>query len=322
LGYTESQGDPALRERIAALSGVAAEDVLVVVPEEGILLTTLALVEPGDRVVVETPCYQSLAEVARWRGAEVVEWPLVEEGGGWRMDLDRLAGLIRGARLLVVNAPHNPTGHLPARAELDRIVAMCEAGGVLLLCDEMYRGLEHDPAARLPCAASLSPRAIALSGLSKTFGLPGLRLGWLAARDPGVRARLGRWKDYTTICAPAPSELLGRLALEHAERLVERNLAIVLANLAGARAFAARWPELLAWREPRAGSVAFARLVAGGAAAFAEAAVERAGVMIAASPLFDFGDAHIRIGLGRRDFPVAIAALEGYLRRDHPTRSP
>jgi len=322
LGYTESQGDPALRERIAALCEVAAEDVLVVVPEEGILLAALSAVEPGDRVVVQTPCYQSLSDVAAWRGAEVVPWPLVEDGGSWRMDLGHLDALLEpGTRMLVVNAPHNPTGHLPEPKELDGIVALCEERGARLFVDEMYRGLEHDPAARLPSAASLDPRAVSLGGLSKTYGLPGLRLGWLVTRDEELRRRLGRWKDYTTICAPAPSELLGRIALEHAGRLAERSRAIVVENLGHARAFAARWPDLLAWREPRAGSVAFARVLdPAGATAFADGAVEHGGVMIVASPLFDFGDAHIRIGLGRRNFTLAISALEGYLRRDHITR--
>jgi aspartate/methionine/tyrosine aminotransferase len=322
LGYTESQGDPALRERIAALCGVDAGEVLVVVPEEGILLAALSIVEPGDRVVVQTPCYQSLSEIAAWRGAEVVPWPLVEDAGTWRMDLGHLDALLEpGTRLLLVNAPHNPTGHLPSRQELDAIVALCEERGARLFLDEMYRGLEHDPAARLPCAASLTARAISLGGLSKTYGLPGLRLGWLVTRDEDLRRRLGRWKDYTTICAPAPSERLATLALEHGERLVERNRPIVLENLERARALAERWPDVLAWREPRAGSVAFARVLdPAGATALADGAVEHDGVMIVASPLFDFGDAHIRIGLGRRNFALAISALEGYLRRVHITR--
>jgi aspartate/methionine/tyrosine aminotransferase len=242
---------------------------------------------------------------------------MVETETGWRIDLDRLRALVTPkTNLLVINFPHNPTGALPTPAEMDAIVELCESRGVWLFSDEMYRGLEHDPERRLAPAVTRSARALSLWGLSKSFGLPGLRIGWLAVRDKRVLAEMQKLKDYTTICSSGPSERLARVALDAHELLMRRNLAIIKDNLVHARDFVDRWPELLAWREPAAGPIAFLRLLRGGAHQFCDHAAERAGVMIVPSTVFDFGDAHIRIGLGRKHFPLALSALEGYLPRD------
>jgi aspartate/methionine/tyrosine aminotransferase len=230
------------------------------------------------------------------------------------MDLDRLADLlVPGTKLLVVNFPHNPTGYQPGRDELDAILEMAADRGIRLFSDEMYRALEHEPATALPPAASRWERAVSLWGMSKTFGLAGLRIGWLALRDRSLLRSLLRQKDYTTICSSAPGELLARVALEQHDAIVRRNLAIIRANLERARAFAARRPDVLAWREPRAGSIAFPRLVQGGAAAFCEAAVRGSGALLVPSTLFDFGDSHVRLGLGRRNFPDGLSVLEQHL---------
>jgi len=116
LGYTESQGDPTLRTVIADFySCVTPDDVVVTnAPEEAIFLAMLALLKPGDSVVVQTPCYQSLFELAKYQGCDVRTWPMIETDDGWRMDLDHLSSLVtEDTRLLVVNFPHNPTGYLP-----------------------------------------------------------------------------------------------------------------------------------------------------------------------------------------------------------------
>src|SRR5262249_46824061 len=197
LAYAESAGGPALRARIAAMyPGLGTDDILVCgAPEEAIYLAMTTLLGPGDRVVVQVPCYQSLLEIAEHRGADVARWPLVETERGWRADLDQLAALmVPGTKLVIMNTPHNPTGWLAtARLVDDR--------GAYLFADEMYAGLERPAGARLPPAATLSARAISLWGMSKSFALPGLRIGWLATRDRDVRDAALRYKDYTTICA-------------------------------------------------------------------------------------------------------------------------
>ena len=204
LGYTESQGAPALRERVAGLYASVSPDQVIGLgaPEEGILITMHALLEPGDEVVVLTPCYDSLANVVEYLGCRIARWSLVEadeppEGpGGWRLDLDALERLVTPrTRLVIANFPHNPTGYLPSHDEWRAIVRIVERAGAWLFCDEMYRGLEYDPVARLPSGCDVYEHAITLSGLSKAYGLPGLRTGWLALQDRSLKDAILGWKD-------------------------------------------------------------------------------------------------------------------------------
>ncbi len=316
LGYTESQGDPTLRATIAQFySTLTAENILVAnAPEEVIFLVMQALLNPGDRVVVQIPCYQSLSELAAYRGCQVQPWPLAETEEGWRLDLDHLAKLLTPeTRLLVINAPHNPTGYLPSLTEFEAILELAANQGIWLFCDEMYRGLEYNAAIRLPSASERYERAISLWGMSKSFGLAGLRLGWLALQDRALLAALNRWKDYTTICSSAPSELLARVALQQAETIIQRNLTIIQANLQLVREFMASQTDRFAWREPLAGPIAFTRLHRESAADFCEKLVQESGVLLVPATVFDFGDSHLRFGLGRRNFPEGLAALKAYL---------
>jgi aspartate/methionine/tyrosine aminotransferase len=322
LGYTETQGAPSLRARIAGLyAGARAEHVVVLgAPEEGIFLLMHALLEAGDEVVVLTPCYDSLANVAEYLRCRVVRWPLVEaeeqpgQTADWQLDLDRLKALVTPrTRLLVVNFPHNPTGYVPSAEQWREIVDLAERTGVWLFSDEMYRGLEYEAGQRLPAACDLSDRAVTLSGLSKTYGLPGLRMGWLVVADEALRARVLRWKDYTTICASAPSEVLAETALQVAERLADRSRAIVSGNLRTADAFFARRPALFRWNRPLAGSVALVGLRRGSAGAFCDRLLREAGVLLLPGTCLGSDDRHVRFGLGRRRFAEALVQLDRWL---------
>jgi aspartate/methionine/tyrosine aminotransferase len=308
LAYTETAGHPLLRQAIAdGLTDIDAEDVLVVVPEEGIFLLMHALLSPGDHVVCVAPAYQSLHEVARSIGCEVSPW-MPDEEGGWRFDLDGLLSTLRDeTRLVVVNFPHNPTGCVPDQHAFAEIVHAVERHGAWLLSDEMYRLLEVRPGSTLPAACELSDRAVSLSGLSKTFGLPGLRVGWIAARDRGLLDRILVLKDYTTICSAAPSEVLAIIALRNRDRIVDRNTRLVRRNVAVLDEFFASHRDLFSWSRPVGGSVCFPRYLGPqGTSALAAEVVERAGIMLVPSSLFDFGDRHLRIGFGRDDLPDVI----------------
>lgn len=314
LGYTESQGDPALRETIASFyTGPTADQIVVAnAPEEAIFLVISTMLQPGQRVVVQTPCYQSLFELAVYRDCAVQSWPMRETETGWRMDLDHLADLLTpDTRLLVINIPHNPTGYLPTGEEFETILELAARHEIWLFCDEMYRGLSTR---RLPSASERYERAITLWGMSKTFGLAGLRIGWLVMPDEATRRAVMRFKDYTTICSSAPGELLARIALEQAEPIIERNLDLIQTNLGHAHHFMADWEDLFGWREPLAGPIAFVRLISGGAAAFCRDLVQRQGVLLVPSTLFDFGDSHLRFGLGRNNFAEGLAELDRYCR--------
>jgi aspartate/methionine/tyrosine aminotransferase len=316
LGYTESQGDPTLRSTIAGFYSQITPDEVVVTnaPEEAIFLVTMALLRPGDRVVVQTPCYQSLFELADYRGCEVHPWPMIETNDGWRMDLDQLADLINDdTRLLIINIPHNPTGYLPTISEFDGILDLAARRDLWLFCDEMYRGLEYHMADRLPSASDRYPRAVSLWGMSKTFGLAGLRIGWLTTPDRQLVQSLLRLKDYTTICSSAPGEFLADVALKQAKKIIQRNVGVIQTNLAHVRTFMDRWANVFTWHEPKAGPVAFARLHDKSAAAFCQATVHQSGILLVPSTLFDFGDSHIRWGLGRRNFWEGLLRLDTYL---------
>jgi aspartate/methionine/tyrosine aminotransferase len=315
LSYTESQGHPRLRAEISRLyENLLPNQILTAVPEEAIFVLMNTLLRPGDQVIALTPAYQSLYEIAAAIGCQVIPWQIEPISDGWRLDLDWLADhLSTQTRLLVVNFPHNPTGYLPAVDEFQAIIDLVRRSGVYLFCDEMYRGLEYDPSQRLPAAADQYERGISLSGLSKTYALPGLRLGWLAMQDAALQQAVFAFKDYTTICHSAPSEILG-IALENGQRIIDRNLAIIRNNLATAGWFFTRHQDIFKWLPPRTGSVAFPRWRGSGSVEeFCQAALDHQGIMIVPGSIFDFPGDYFRIGLGRKIFGEAVMKVESEL---------
>jgi aspartate/methionine/tyrosine aminotransferase len=317
LGYTESAGHPLLRQEIAALyPETTAEDVLVCAPEEGIFIAMHTLLKPGDHVVVTYPGYQSLYQIAESLDCQVSHWAPRWEEDTWRFDLADLWPLLRDdTRLIVINFPHNPTGALISADELAQIMAAAHERGAVVFSDEMYRLLEFDPATRLPSAVSLEESAVALSGLSKAFMLAGLRIGWLITRDAALRARLAAFKDYTTICPPAPSELLALMALRTKDRLLERLMHYLRRNLDLLDATMPAFADRIAWRRPPAGTVAFPRLLdAIPVAEFCDALRAQQGVLLLPGDVYDWSGNHFRLGFGRKSLPQALEGLVAYLR--------
>jgi aspartate/methionine/tyrosine aminotransferase len=220
--------------------------------------------------------------------------------------------------MVVVNAPHQPTGMLPTIEEWRRLASACAEAGIRLVADEVYRGLEHDGAETLPAGADLGERNISIGVMSKAFAMAGLRIGWLATRDRAVLDRCARLKDYTTICSAAPSEVLALIGLRARDRVLSRSCEIVAANLAVLDEFFARHSDALTWVRPRGASTGFPRLVPTGPAGasadrFCARLVESTGVLLLPSSTFGFGDSHVRLGLGRTDLSSAINRLEGFL---------
>jgi len=316
LGYTESPGHPALRTEVSRLyQTIKPDNVVIAAPEEAIMVAMHVLLKPADHVICLYPAYQSLYEIPRAIGCDVALWQLELGANGWQLDLDHLDALLTDhTRLLVLNFPHNPTGYLPSRDELDAIVRLARQRGVHIFGDEMYRLLEYDPAQRLPPVCDLYEKGISLSGLSKTFALPGLRLGWLATQEQALVDRWLAFKDYTTICNSAPSEVLGVIALRAKEAIVAHNLGIIRENLKVADNFFARHADRFVWLRPQAGSIAFPQWVgASPVEQFCEDALDRKGVMIVPGSIFDFPGNHFRLGLGRRNFAQALDRVGDYL---------
>ncbi len=217
LGYTETFGSPALRAEIAnTYDTVRPEHLLCFAgAEEAIYVAMQVLLTPQDHAIVITPNYQA---------AETVPLSICEVSGvaldierNWDLDLDRLQAALRpNTRLLSINFPNNPTGKIIPRAAFDAIVEMCRSRGIWLFSDEVYRLIERDPASRLPQAVDAYERGISLNVMSKAYGLPGLRIGWLACKDRAMLVRFERFKHFLSICNSAPSEVLARIALKGA----------------------------------------------------------------------------------------------------------
>ncbi len=314
-GYTESPGAPWLREAIAAVyQQIKSGDVLVLAAaEEGIFVLYHALVGPGDHVIVETPCYESGREVARSTGARVSEWRRTFESG-WAHDVAALEKLIQlNTKAIYINTPHNPTGLLMPASVFEHVIALAASRNIILFSDEVYRELEHDSATRLPAACEAYEHGVSLGSMSKTYGLPGLRLGWLASRDPEIIRRCLEFKYYTTICSSAPSEFLTALALHHREVLVQRNLQIVLRNLSLLDAFIQQRPHWFEWVKPNAGPIGFAHFKPQrDVLAFCEEVVRDSGVLLLPGTVYD-QPRHIRFGFGHKNMSESLAQLGAYL---------
>ena len=322
LGYTETYGSPSLREAIAGTyDSVSREDVLCFAgAEEAIYTVNRVVLGPEDHAVVITPNYQA---------AETVPLSICEISGvaldidrGWELDIDAVRAAIRpNTRLVSINFPNNPTGKIIPRASLDALIAMCREQGIWLFSDEVYRLFERDESLRLPQAVDLYERGISLNVMSKAYGLPGLRIGWLACKDREMLARFERYKHYLSICNSAPSEALARIAIQARDAILSRNRAIVASNRKALDKFFANHSNLFEWRQPDGGCVGFIRYKGrDGVEAFTRRLVEESGVLLLPSSVFRSEVAEvpadcIRIGFGHSNVPEGLERLERWLAR-------
>ncbi len=317
LGYTESMGSPSLRRVICRLyHNIQPDQVLVHTgAEEAIFLFMHAVLNAGDHVIVHWPCYQSLTEVARSIGCNVSLWKAHEENG-WGLDIDELKQSIQpDTKAIIINTPHNPTGYLMPSDKFQEVNRIARENKIILFSDEVYRESEYREEDRLPAACDLEERAVSLGVMSKTYGLPGLRIGWIATRNAKIYDGMAALKDYTTICNSAPSEFLAELALRHRKTLAERNLEIIVNNLKVLDQFFTRHADRFVWQRPQAGSIGFPRLLGMDVDTFCKALVKSAGVLLLPGTLYDDNGNHFRIGFGRRNLPEAVARLERFLKQ-------
>jgi len=316
LGYVEAAGDPAVRRVVAAtFERVEADDVLLHAgSSEAIYAFMTCALEAGDHVIVQHPCYQSHYEVARHIGCDVTFWT-GDEARGWALDVEVLKRELRpNTKAVILTVPHNPTGYLMSRDTFDGIIGVLRERGIIMFCDEIFRFLEQDAGDRLPAAADAYDRAVSVGGLSKTYGLPGVRVGWAVTRDRNVLARMARLKDYLSLCNGVTDEFLAGIALRNRAQLHRRSLETVVANLRLLDEFFDRHRETFQWQRPLAGSVGFVRYCElEGTAAFCDRVVRGCGVLLLPSAELEFGDAHFRIGFGRRTMPEALRRFEDYL---------
>jgi aspartate/methionine/tyrosine aminotransferase len=313
LGYTETRGLLELRAAIAeTYAALAADDVLCFAgAEEGLYLAMQVLLAPGDHAIVLTPNYQAAETVSSSRAT--VTGVALREAENWRLDIEDVRREIRpSTRLIAVNFPNNPTGAVPDAVTWSALIELCAEHDLWLFSDEVYRGVELAPVKALPQAADVYPRGVSLNVMSKAYGLPGLRIGWIACRDRELLGRLERAKHYTSICNSAPSEILALIALRSRDRLLDRNRAIIATNRPQFDDFFAAHADRFDWTPPQGGCVAFPRYLGGdGVERMCTDLVEQAGVLllpasIYRSELTPTPTDRFRIGVGRSDPAPAL----------------
>jgi aspartate/methionine/tyrosine aminotransferase len=322
LGYTETWGAPSLREVISSTyDSVADSGILTFVgAQEGIFAVMHALLGPADHAITVIPNYQSV---------ESVPLSICETSGvaldavrNWDLDLNKIAAVIRpNTRVICINFPHNPTGKVISRTTLEELISICRARGIYLFSDEVYRLAERRPEMTLPQVADIYERGISLGVLSKSYGLPGLRVGWVACRDADLLRRTERMKHYSSICGSAPSELLAQIALKARERILARNRGLIAKNLPLLDTFFSEHEDLFEWYLPDGGCIGYPRYLGPeGVEDFARRLVEESGVLLLPASVYqsDLGPTprdRFRIGYGRDNMEAGLAAMRGHLRK-------
>lgn len=323
LGYTETFGAPDLRAAIAdTYAHQDAGNILCFAgASEGIFAANSVLLDKDAHAIVITPNYQS-HETLPLAICDATGVPL-DPDDNWSLHIDRVAAAIRpNTKLLTMNFPHNPTGAILSRDRYDALIALCRKHGIFILHDEIFNGLGPTGTKNLPFVADVYEKGLSLGVMSKSYGLPGLRIGWIATQDRHVLAQMERMKHYLSICNAGPSERLALIALKNRDQLLARNCAIVDENIPKWEAFFARHPDLFDWRRPDGSCMAYPRYKgADGVEAFARRLVEESGVLVLPSSIYrsELGPVpqdRFRIGLGRRGLDDGLAAMEAHLMRN------
>jgi aspartate/methionine/tyrosine aminotransferase len=299
LGYTQTNGTPELRLAIAGMyPGAGGEHVNVTNGgSEANLIAVWHLVERGDEVVMMMPNYMQMRGIARAFGAAVRPWTLIEKDSRWRADLDALEALVTPAtRLILICNPNNPTGARLDADELDGICRIAGRVGAWVISDEIYRGAELD-SVDTPTVWGRYDRAIVTSGLSKAFGLPGLRIGWVVAPPPLIEELWGV-HDYTTIGPGALNDRLARVALARREFVIARTRGIVSANYPVVKKWIEKRAPALTHIAPEAGAIAFVRYRQPiNSTSLVERLRDEHSVLLVPGDHFDM-DGYLRIGFG------------------------
>jgi len=315
LGYTESEGNPLLREAILQYYKIKTiENVVVASPGELNFISMNVLLDSKDHAITVSPCYQSLSEVVKSVNCELSLWkPSPDKWEFNTADLEKL--IQKNTKLIILNFPHNPTGSYLKREQLDEIVRIAKKHDIYIFSDEMYRKLIIDDIEELPPISDIYEKGISLWGTSKTFGLAGLRTGWLVTHDTDFLRKVVSFKDYLSICNSAPSEILSIIALNNIDKFLPQNLKTIRENILLFNEFVAKHPIISSFTPPKAGSTGFIKLnIENSALEFSNNLVNETGIMTVPAEMFEQQGKYLRIGFGRRNFPEILDILDKYLK--------
>jgi aspartate/methionine/tyrosine aminotransferase len=319
LLYGEHRGSEALRALIVAdHAELNAGDVLITGgAATALFIVSTSLLSPSDHLVVVRPNYATNLETPRAIGCAISFIDLAFEAG-FRLDFEKLAAAITPqTRIVSVTCPHNPSGVMFTEDELRRLVAFTEANGCYLLVDETYRDLSYD--GPLPLAASLGRHVISVSSLSKAYGIPGIRIGWLITRDPKLQQTFLAAKEQISICGSVLDEWVAEQVLAKHKDVLQPTLVEMRQRLR----LVGEWIEgepLLEWVRPAGGVVCFPRMRSeppGGTAAFYQRLLGAYGAYVGPGHWFEMSDDFFRLGYGwptRDELEAGLGAISRALR--------
>jgi aspartate/methionine/tyrosine aminotransferase len=316
FGYTDSKGSDFLRQSIAEqYITVKRDNILVLSPGEANFILMNILLKQNDEVVCMSPAYQSLYQVAKNLGAKIKFWEFDKNQNYKVADIEPL--ISDKTKLLILNFPHNPTGFLPTINELKQIIELARKYNLLIFSDEMYHQLVHDASKQIPSICDLYENSVCLWGMAKSFGLAGLRFGWIASHRADILKQMASFKDYLSICNNAAGEVLTYIALNHKDKFINPNIEKIVKNKKHFSEFVRRNSDLVEFVEPIAGSTALVKLnVNCTSLDYCERLVSETGIMMVPGEMFDFGNSYVRIGFGRENFEEALQIWENHIHKN------
>ena len=285
------------------------------------------LLSAGDHAIVVVPNYQA-AETVPLDICDVTGVAL-DASNQWRLDPEDIRRAIRpNTKLVSVCFPNNPTGAIISHSDYQSLIEICREHGLYLFNDEVYRGVELDPSKRIAQAADIYVRGLSLNVMSKAYGLPGLRIGWIASQDKDVLQKLERYKHYLSICNSAASERLAVIALGVKDEILNRNRALLKSNIQKLDTFFSNYSDIFEWSHPDGGCISYPRFMGRGSVEdFCTQLIEEEGVLLLPASLYrselmEAPKDRFRIGFGRNNIDAGLDAFDKFMRRQHNTLKP
>jgi aspartate/methionine/tyrosine aminotransferase len=311
LGYCQTNGTPELREMISRLYPSSNSKQILVTngSAEANFILIWSNIEPGDEVLFMLPNYMQMWGLLRGFGAAVRPFYLREELN-WAPDLEELKKLVtKKTKMIVVNNPNNPTGAVLSEEAMKTIVELAEGVNAWILSDEVYQGAEFE-GEPTPSFYGKYDKAIVVNGLSKAYGLPGLRIGWIAATEDLIK-KTCPYHDYTTIAPSILSDRLAQIALspENRAKIRERTNSILKNNFPLLESWFHKRDDILAFIPPQAGAIVFVRYkLKINSTHLVNKLIHEKSVLVVPGDHFEMAH-HLRLGFGEKEKKL-LEALE------------
>ncbi len=315
--YIETFGTPELRYAITdTYKQLSPKNILAFAgAEEGIYTAMHCILQKEDHAIVITPNYQSSETIPN--ALCNVTGITLDEKNDWNLDLDKIQDAIqKNTRLISINFPHNPTGKVISIQTLNTLIEIARKHEIYLFSDEVYRLMERNKNIRLPQVADIYEKGLSLNVMSKAYGLPGLRIGWIATQDLELLEKMEKMKHYLSICNSSPSEFLAVIALKSGEKILARNRKIINENLKILNLFFHENSSLFEWKEPDGGCIGYPKYLGKeGVSVFCEQLIKKHSIMLLPASVYESKvgispSNHFRIGYGRKKMNDGLDALK------------